>query len=168
MQARFYILRDNSVYIYNDRDQIFPSNIISLKGLYINQIKNDKNSEYYGFVIFHEQKSFKPRVFYHRNQEVIQDWVKNLKEQANNLSFDAKYIRGRKLGNGKFSVVYQCKNQETQEIVAMKQIDKIQLTEREREFLREETQIIKLISHTNIVQMRECYENEKYLFIIME
>jgi len=50
----------------------------------------------------------------------------------------------------------------------MKQIHKPSLTEREKEFLREEIQIIKLISHPNIVQMRETYETEKYMFIIME
>ena len=50
----------------------------------------------------------------------------------------------------------------------MKQIHKPSLTEREKEFLREEIQIIKLISHPNIVMMRETYETEKYMFIIME
>jgi len=42
------------------------------------------------------------------------------------------------------------------------------LTPRERDFLREEIQIIKLISHPNIVQMKETYETEKNMYIIME
>jgi len=42
------------------------------------------------------------------------------------------------------------------------------LTEREKDFLREEIQIIKLISHPNIVQMKETYETEKNMYIIME
>ena len=50
----------------------------------------------------------------------------------------------------------------------MKHIHKPSLTDREREFLREEIQIIKLISHPNIVCMRETYETEKYMYIIME
>jgi len=36
-------------------------------------------------------------------------------------------------------------------MIATKQIIKDQLTEREKDFLREEIQIIKLISHPNIV-----------------
>ena len=44
----------------------------------------------------------------------------------------------------------------------MKQINKSSLTEREKEFLREEIQIAKLISHPNIVQMKETYESDKY------
>jgi len=50
----------------------------------------------------------------------------------------------------------------------MKHIHKPSLTDREREFLREEIQIIKLISHPNVVCMRETYETEKYMYIIME
>ena len=42
------------------------------------------------------------------------------------------------LGKGKFSIVYKCKNRETEEFLAMKHIDKDQLTVREKDFLREE------------------------------
>lgn len=65
-----------------------------------------------------------------------------MRQQAYNLSFDEKYIKGRKLGSGKFSTVYQCQNKETQEIVAVKQINKPNLSEREKDFLREEIQIV--------------------------
>ena len=64
--------------------------------------------------------------------------------------------------------MYQCKNKETTELVATKRIIKKQLTERERDFLREEIQIVKLISHPTIVQMRETYETDKNMYIIME
>ena len=42
------------------------------------------------------------------------------------------------------------------------------MTDREKEFLREEIQIVRLISHPNIVQMKESYETDKYLYIVME
>lgn len=106
MQTRFYILRDQALFIYNNRQQKVPSNIISLRGLYINQIKPDKSIECYGFCISHEQKDVKTRIFYHRNQEAILDWIKCLKQEGNNQSFDDKYVRGRKLGKGKFSTVF--------------------------------------------------------------
>lgn len=52
--------------------------------------------------------------------------------------------------------------------MAVKQINKSILTDREKEFLREEIQIVRLISHPNIVQMKESYETDKYLYIVME
>jgi serine/threonine protein kinase len=42
------------------------------------------------------------------------------------------------------------------------------LSDREKEFLREEIQIVRLISHPNVVQMKESYETDKYLYIVME
>jgi serine/threonine protein kinase len=91
-----------------------------------------------------------------------------LRIESCNLSFDEKYLRGPKLGNGKFSTVYQCQNKETSDVIAAKQIVKGSLTAREKDFLREEIQIIKLISHPHIVQMKETYETEKNMYIIME
>jgi serine/threonine protein kinase len=131
-------------------------------------LKEDSRNNVFGFSLSHDNKSVKTRTFYHRNQDAIQDWMRHIRSQANNLSFEAKYNKGKKLGNGKFATVYQCLNKDTGAIVAMKQIDKTSLSERERDFLREENQITKLISHKNIVQMRESYETEQYLHIIME
>jgi serine/threonine protein kinase len=42
------------------------------------------------------------------------------------------------------------------------------LSDRDKEFLSEEIQIVRLISHPNVVQMKESYETDKYLYIVME
>ena len=64
--------------------------------------------------------------------------------------------------------MWQSQNKETLETVAVKLIDKRSLTDKEKDFLREENQIIRLISHPNIVQMRESFETESHIYIIME
>jgi len=69
---------------------------------------------------------------------VIDDWIRLLRIEASNLSFEERYLRGPKLGNGKLSTVYQCQNKETGELIAVKHIIKSNLSERETEFLREE------------------------------
>lgn len=79
-----------------------------------------------------------------------------------------KYERLKQLGKGKFSTVYLCRSQETDELVAMKLIDKKQLTSREKEFLREEIQIIKSISHPNVVEMKDAFETMQNMYIMME
>ena len=52
--------------------------------------------------------------------------------------------------------------------MAVKLIDKRSLSDKEKDFLREENQIIRLISHPNIVQMRESFETDNHIFIVME
>ena len=39
---------------------------------------------------------------------------------------------------------------------------------REKEFLREEIQIIRQICHPNVVEMKDVYETRKYMYILME
>lgn len=36
--SRYYILRDNALYVYKNREQIYPSNVVSLRGLYISKL----------------------------------------------------------------------------------------------------------------------------------
>ena len=82
-----------------------PSSLLFLRGIYINQIVPDKGTRMHGFCISHESKMVRTRVFYNKNREVVEDWVRLLRTETGNLSFDEKFIRGPKLGNGKFSTV---------------------------------------------------------------
>jgi len=85
---------------------------------------NNKNDGMFSFTITHDCKTQRPRQFYHRKENVILEWVRLIKQQAVNISFDDQYLKGRKLGSGKFSTVYQCQNKFTQEIAAVKVIEK--------------------------------------------
>ena len=77
--------------------------------MFINQIMPDKKTNYHGFCISHEEsKLVRQRTYYHKNIEVIEDWVRLLRQESSNLSFEERYIGGPKLGNGKFSTVFQC------------------------------------------------------------
>jgi hypothetical protein len=88
--------------------------------MYINQIKPDKTTSCHGFCISHESKLVRSRVFHHKNQEVVEDWVRQLRMESSNMSFEEKFIRGPQLGKGKFSTVFKCQNKETSEIIAAK------------------------------------------------
>jgi len=50
----------------------------------------------------------------------------------------------------------------------LKRIDKTKLNQREKEFLRDEIQIVSLLSHPNVVEMRETYQNKRWMNIVME
>jgi hypothetical protein len=66
----------------------------------------DKSSKSHGFCILHESKLVRVRTYYHKNLEVIEDWIKLLRIESANTSFEDKYLAGPKLGNGKFSTVF--------------------------------------------------------------
>jgi serine/threonine protein kinase len=64
--------------------------------------------------------------------------------------------------------VFEAKNKRTNVSYALKKIDKTKLNQREKEFLRDEIQIVSLLSHPNVVEMREVYETKRWMFIMME
>lgn len=59
-------------------------------------------------MISHESSLVKNRIYYNKSKEEVEKWVKMLRIQSCNMSFDEKFKRGDQLGKGKFSTVFQC------------------------------------------------------------
>lgn len=91
-----------------------------------------------GIIIFHECDYFKEQLLFHKDGLEADKWVKAIQEEAQFFDINEKYDRQQMLGKGKFSQVYLCKSRATEEFVALKQIDKNELTTKEKEFLMEE------------------------------
>ena len=121
-----------------------------------------------GFTLEHESENFKEKTYFHKNPLETEYWVKELKEEAECRDFNQVYQRLNEIGKGKFSTVYNVRNRETSELLAMKLIDKNKLSVREKEFLREEIQIVRMIDHPNVVIMKEIFETKDFMYIVME
>jgi len=78
------------------------------------------------------------------------------------------YNQLQRLGGGKFSDVIEATNLKTKKAYALKKIDKSKLTEKEREFLRDEIQIVSLLNHANVTSFSEIYQNQRWMWIVME
>lgn len=73
------------------------------------------------------------------------------------------------LGKGAFSVVKLAVNKKTNEKVAVKIIDKTQASaESDAKRLKTEVEILKKVSHPNIVCLKELYETPQNLYLVME
>ena len=77
-----------------------------------------------------------------------------------------KYIRGKKLGSGTFGVVYEAKNILFNNIVAMKIIKKNEYMN--NKLIINEIDILKKLSHPNIVRIYEFYESNNNFYLINE
>jgi len=80
-----------------------------------------------------------------------------------------KYEIGHDLGSGSFGVVRAATNMDTGESVAIKTVDKHLLVEQnlESQFLRE-VEVMKLLKHDNIVELKQVMQTETKIFIVME
>jgi len=77
-----------------------------------------------------------------------------------------KYIRGKKIGKGTFGNVYESKNIIFNNKVAMKVIPKNE--KMNNTFIQNEINILKKLSHPNIVRIYEFYESNNCFYLINE
>ncbi|KAL5708218.1 non-specific serine/threonine protein kinase [Ranunculus cassubicifolius] len=80
------------------------------------------------------------------------------------------YDLGRELGRGEFGVTYLCTDKNTREVFACKSISKKKLrTSIDIEDVRREVEIMKhLPKHPNIVTLKDTYEDDVAVHIVME
>ncbi|KAF5744352.1 Shaggy-like protein kinase 32 isoform 1 [Tripterygium wilfordii] len=77
------------------------------------------------------------------------------------------YMAERVVGTGSFGVVFQAKCLETGELVAIKKVLQ------DRRYKNRELQIIRLLNHPNVVQLKNCFfstteKDERYLNLVLE
>ena len=80
----------------------------------------------------------------------------------------AKFILGKKLGQGTFATVRLATHIETKEIVAIKILDKQKLEENVKKRLDKEIKILKQVRHRNIVHLYNVVYTNKEIYLIME
>lgn len=90
------------------------------------------------------------------------------KNGSRNIIF-GKYEMGRVLGQGTFAKVYYGKNLVTQESVAIKVIKKDQVKkEGLMEQIKREIEIMRLVRHPNVVELKEVMATKSRIFFVLE
>ncbi|KAL8095419.1 hypothetical protein AgCh_036757 [Apium graveolens] len=91
-------------------------------------------------------------------------------ENPTGHEIEQTYELGNELGRGEFGVTYVCTDKSTGEVYACKSISKKKLRTRvDVEDVRREVEIMKhLPKHTNIVSLKDTYEDDKAVHLVME
>ncbi|GBG25659.1 Protein kinase, putative [Hondaea fermentalgiana] len=116
------------------------------------------------------------RVFYAKTAAERDAWVEAIQKASNVVPFSARYTQLEKIGRGKFAIVYKCerigvndnKPENEKEYRAVKVIDKAALNEKERELLRTEIAVLKLVNHPNIIQLYDTFESLNHIYLVLE
>ncbi|KAK2166756.1 hypothetical protein NP493_1303g00033 [Ridgeia piscesae] len=80
--------------------------------------------------------------------------------------FDATYIRGRLLGEGSTCKVYECRQRGSDSRWAVKIMEK--KTQSSTSFALAEIGTLLNLNHTNVIRMKEVFETESQLHIVLE
>jgi hypothetical protein len=117
-----------------------PADVIYLNGLYVEPLFLEGMK---GFRIYHDSEYFKEKQFVLSEPDQHEKWIRAVKQHAAFYDIPKRYEKIRQIGQGKFSTVHLVRSVEgdlgdADDLLAMKQLDKKQLTRKEREFLRDE------------------------------
>uniref|UniRef100_A0A3B0MXH5 non-specific serine/threonine protein kinase n=1 Tax=Theileria annulata TaxID=5874 RepID=A0A3B0MXH5_THEAN len=167
-KSRYYVLIGNILYYYKDKSSTRPRGCIFLEGCYLYSIRKKRLGNKYGFSICHKGTKISKRDFYVDTMKEFLDWVEVLTHAMNQQTLTNKYEIFEALGQGKFSVVYRGVSRKTGVEYAVKIIDKNKITHQERELLRSEISILKLLKHNNVIFLKEIIDMKDTLYIIME
>jgi Ca2+-binding EF-hand superfamily protein len=172
-QTRFFVLRDCFLYYYKREPPAHrfthPRGVIFLSGLIVSSLSEKENEEgRFGFIL---KTGAKKRSFFCSDEPEQTQWVQVLQKASRTRSvFDFYSLDLSKdvIGRGKFSTVYAARSKQTSEEVAVKVIESVAEDAEDREFLRTELAIVKLVNHPNIVRTIDVFESLDKIFIVLE
>jgi tRNA A-37 threonylcarbamoyl transferase component Bud32 len=121
--------------------------------------------KYYSFQI---NLVYKKINLYLRNTQEKDKWIKQI---SNNIGFKfitTEYYIKENIGHGYFSVVRLGEHKMTRQKVAIKVIKKKNLSERSKEFIKEEAEILRICDHPNIIKFLDFSEDKDNIFLILE
>jgi len=83
-------------------------------------------------------------------------------------SIKEEYDFGEELGRGGFSVVVKATKKETKEVFAVKIIEKNLSSDEEYQLLQREIDILKKLTHQNIISLKDVYDEKETIYLVME
>jgi len=164
----YLIQRGNILYEYSNPSQALPEALIFLEGCYIDPATDVSIKRAYGLAISHQHEKFQETVLFFSTKRMRDEWITALRAQVSARGFDQFFHLQHKIGMGKFSEVFTAVEKETGEIYAVKVIDKRILNELERELMRSELAILKLISHPHVVRLVDVFDERHKTYVVMD
>lgn len=108
------------------------------------------------------------RVLYCKSETEREKWIFSLQHAAQVVPIEDDYVIGKEVGRGRFSVVCECVHKVTGKHCAVKIIDKATIEPEEKQLLRTEIAVLKLVNHPNIIRLEGIYESKAFIYIVME
>ena len=167
MKKIYFRLICKDLYYYKSKDTKKHKGMHNLSGVYIKDL---------GIVTINEKKLYcfniifpsKERKYYLQNETEYIKWVESIRKVVNYSNINDLYEIKGILGKGKFGKVKLGVHKQSGKQVAIKIINKNFLEGVDLEQIKSEIDILKIAKHPNIIKLYEVYENEKYIYIIME
>ena len=160
-------LRNRLLLVYSKPSDAIPENVIFIEGCYI-EIPDWSGMDAYPFLISHMYEAEKKACFYAANEGERDDWVSRLNYVCKLRKVDEFYLFGDRIGTGRYSNVFSATEIASGYTWAIKVIDKTRLGDSEKEMLRSEISIMRVLNSPHVVQMKEMFESKDNIYLVTE
>ena len=120
---------------------------------------------YYCFILIFKKKE---KEFYIEKEEDYKSWLHSFKKILHSEDINDLYDIQNKIGEGRFAHVFRGVHKQSQRIVAVKILEKENLSSQEMDMIQNEIEILKICQHPNILKLYDVIENHEKLYIITE
>jgi serine/threonine protein kinase len=110
----------------------------------------------------------KPRTYYLLSKDDKEKWIIAIKKVIGYSNLFDFYEIKETLGKGKFGLVKAAIHKKTNKKVAVKVMSKKEMTVQDVELQRREIEILKMCQHPYIIRLLDIFENQDYIYIVME
>ena len=166
MKRTYFRLVGKDLYYYKKKEEKNHRGMHNLSGVFIKKGDDFKydGKKYLSIVIVYKSE----KSYYFDNEDDFNIWFEKLNTAVQSKSLFDKYEVRQKIGKGKFGLVKCGINKETKKQVAIKIMAKKNMDKSDLELAKVEIDILKIGQHPNIIKLYDIYENENYIYIIME
>ena len=120
---------------------------------------------YYCFILIFKKKE---KEFYIEKEEDYKSWLHSFKKILHSEDINDLYDIQNKIGEGRFAHVFRGVHKQSQRIVAVKILEKENLSSQEMDMIQNEIEILKICQHPHILKLYDVIENDEKLYIITE
>jgi hypothetical protein len=169
LKKYWYCLLGKELYVYKSKTEDKHKGMHNLIGVFIKDEPEehlDSSTTLFPFkLIFPGSKA---RIYYLQSQEEKDKWIKAIKKVIGYSNLFDFYDVKEPLGKGKFGLVKSAIHKNTGKSVAVKIMSKKEMTVSDVELQRREIEILKMCQHPYIIRLLDIFENQDYIYIVME
>ena len=121
---------------------------------------------YYPIKFINYNKSF--CLIYFEDNEKRNLFLKKCEENTSYIKIEDLFEFKEKIGQGNFGLVRKCIEKNTGKEYAVKIMDKNKIKKKDLQFIIQERNYMILIKHPNIVSLVQDFEDENYIYFVME
>ena len=136
----------------------------NLSGVYLKEENKQKidNELFFSFSVVYPKKS---RIYYTDKEEDNNNWIKSIRKVTGFENLNDTYDIKEKLGKGKFGLVRLGIHKQSQRKVAVKVMNKKDMSNQDLELVKTEIEILKVCQHPYIIRLYDIFENLDFIYI---